>query len=165
MQNEFQTNFNLVDKRRDRQYECNKTENIMKESTMMNLTYQANTCRQHYTIPDLQNNSVFNRSPLQKRFPSPSFSSNRYTTYNPSTYNKWETTSKPTEKRTGSCLTEIWARSYISGPCLERHIAGKFFLHSRALNSDLKIPLKILGSIDVNQLFKRVTRPLQGWEK
>jgi len=69
MQNEFQTNFNSVDKIRDRQYECNKTENILKESTVMNLTYQVNTCLQHYVIPDLQNNSVFNRNPLQKRFP------------------------------------------------------------------------------------------------
>ena len=43
MQDEFQTNFNSVDEERNGQYGYNKVENILKASTVMNLTYQVNT--------------------------------------------------------------------------------------------------------------------------
>jgi hypothetical protein len=69
---------------------------------------------------------------------------------------------KSRKKQTSSCLIEIWAFSYIFGPCLQCHIAGNFFLPSQDLNSDVKIPLEILGSVDVNRLFERVKQPLQG---
>jgi hypothetical protein len=44
------------------------------------------------------------------------------------------------------------------------NIAGDFLIPSQALNEDLKLPLEILGFLDVNRLFKHVKQTLHDSE-